>query len=507
MSKSPVAMKEIENAVTALRMQGAGKFRLKDVLDQLPGANEETGERLERLLDSDGEYFSDGIGNYTGRAEFFTGGYFLITPDGNEIEQGILYPGHRFSAVLSPDIFPADVRFREKGHRKCCVSRTITGTLSEIFHYHLLLGSEQVFDYLIAEHPDNVVLRQNPGPTQKVTLNVFDLAEFYRKNDFTEGDALLCRVNDWREGVVTFSYLSGKDRKARAESAWCNDFTDALEEIIRRFEDYLDIPEQLAWGYFQGGKTLLDEPGASIDELIRMTERIEITFAAGHTVLALQQDEPEEPEEDAFWDGGEDHDDCDDEHCSCHHHDDLQQEVLRISKGETENFGKVLSDIGLCLTPIEVDSYILDCCFYRELEFDGFFDRCFGRDQLEFADEAQQAVFLNAVEERWESLSGNYDRVPDELKAPLRSAILEVLDSRIAFYNELRNAGTDPKSLPEEAFRKLITIGVYLDEVLRILNAPGHELEESEAAALEERIADLAEEQETLLNQLDVNLE
>ena len=52
-----------------------------------------------------------------------------------------------------------------------------------------------------------------------------------------------------------------------------------------------------------------------------------------------------------------------------------------------------------------------------------------------------------------------------------------------------------------------ITIGVYLDEVLRILNAPGHELEESEAAALEERIADLAEEQETLLNQLDVNLE
>lgn len=98
---------------------------------------------------------------------------------------------------------------------------------------------------------------------------------------------------------------------------------------------------------------------ASLDEFVRRTNQVEINFDSDHTVLAKRQAEPDDyPVE-------------------------LPEGVL-LSRGETGEIGSLLREIGSPLTPIEVDSYILDCCYARELDFEEFFARAFGREKLKF---------------------------------------------------------------------------------------------------------------------------
>ncbi|UKI31469.1 MAG: hypothetical protein L6W00_27460 [Lentisphaeria bacterium] len=112
----------------------------------------------------------------------------------------------------------------------------VTAPLSQVFHYHLLLGSEQVFDFFLADSPANAGIRNSAKPTDLVTLNVFDLGDFYREHDFRKGDALLCKVTDYDAGHVQFRYLSGDERRESDLAAFVQQFDKALDQVIDRFE-------------------------------------------------------------------------------------------------------------------------------------------------------------------------------------------------------------------------------------------------------------------------------
>ncbi|MEI2999925.1 MAG: hypothetical protein V8T86_03340 [Victivallis sp.] len=129
--------------------------------------------------------------------------------------------------------------------------------VSQVFHYHLLLGSEQLFDFFTAESAANAEnLSRRPQPTDLVTLNVFDLADFYRKHKFTAGDALLCRVDDWCDGRVTAAFLPADDQKESDLKKWIAAYEKALDPVFDRFESYPEIPEQLAYACFTGAGEL-----------------------------------------------------------------------------------------------------------------------------------------------------------------------------------------------------------------------------------------------------------
>ena len=52
-------------------------------------------------------------------------------------------------------------------------------------------------------------------------------------------------------------------------------------------------------------------------------------------------------------------------------------EGVTFSRGETGDIAALLREIGSPLTPVEIDSFILDNCHARELEFEDFFARAF----------------------------------------------------------------------------------------------------------------------------------
>ena len=488
------SISQLEAAIDAARMCGAGCFTLRDVISHLPGAaaNAVLENRILRMLDADEALFRDGEDTFCGRAEFFTGKTFLITPDSFEISQGILVPGHRTTAFVSQEVFPSEVEMTDTENNAAMQVKDFSAKLDMIYNYYLLLGSEQLMDYLTADHPDNAALMSGDS-CKEATICVYDMADFYEAHDFKDGDALVCTVTDWMNGKIQFRYLAAADRLSGND--WDDAFSEALEEVIKQFEHYFDIPEQLAWGFFFGRKSLFGKPEKmlSCDEYIRKTDRIEITYQDDHTVLTSCADDFDM---DSDYDN-HDHCDCGDDHHHHHHHSDLPEDV-RISKGETEDFAKMLRELGLLLTPVEVDSYILDSCSFRAPDYDDFFRRCFGGADLKFADDAQEAVFYNMIEDRWETFTANYDRENDLVKAELRGQILEIIDAKIEFLNGV----DDPETLPQTEMRRLAEISIYLDEMLRLLNSPKHELSEAEAEEMAEKVADLADTQTAVIEKI-----
>jgi len=473
--------KDIDVAVEAtLTAAKDGIFSTADILGRLKVApeNMEAEElRLERELDADDRLFKDTDKNlYVMRNKFFAGREFIITPSEIEIDADILFPGHRFCVFSENEIFPSEITLLD-GDEDLNV-REYIHEVTDLMPFHILLGSEQIFDYFIADNPKNKALLEGKVSHKKVTLNVFDLKEFYAKNNFTSGDALLVKIKDWDEGVFSFTYLSGMDRRSSEVKTWINELGSAVEMVIDRFEEYLEIPDQLRWAFFTAGDLLWGKNAASLDEFYRQTDRIEINFSnATHAILSrkitAQTGDMEIPED------------------------------VGISRGKIASLGELLEDVDSPLKAIEIDGYIMSQFYLGTPDFDSFFRRCFGMKKLSFADDAQEIIFLNYLEDRWETISSQYNLHDDRPKAQLREQILEFIDERLELLESLKSMDIDPKQLPEKEIKKMAEVSVYFIELLGVLNSENHTLKEDESEEFAEAIGKMGEIQSEQINKIN----
>ena len=130
----------------------------------------------------------------------------------------------------------------------------------------------------------------------------------------------------------------------------------------------------------------------------------------------------------------------------------------------------------------------------------GCFSRIFSHHELDLEDEAQQAVLLNFLEERFEVLLENYNRADDEVKAELRSQIMEAVSRRIDYLTMLGASGSEPGENEKENIRKLAQIAAKLNEALKLLNHPGFTPDRQERENLEILIDDQLALQEEILS-------
>ena len=433
-------------------------------------------EEREVIVDADPDFFRDGD-RVCRRESVFRGREFLITPETWEIADGVLVPGHRFVPYLDPEVFPSEVVLRT-GRRRI---RTREGSfpLARVVGCFALLGSEQMLDVLMAESHKNAFLRSDVRGDSEVELTVFDLADFYREHDFEEGDALKCEVVDYHAGTVKFTFVSGSERSASAKRNFIAAFDAACEKALLGDEDYLDIPEVLARSFFLGGDAL-KIPGASLDEFIRESLKIVLgSDAEGHSELRVAgRDEEDDSEAPVLPEG------------------------LSISSGEIGTLPAMLKATGSAVTPEELDGFILDACATRELDFSSIFARAFRGREPEFSDAAQEAVFMNAVEDRFEELSQHYDRVDDELKAPLRSDVMEAVEERLEFFSEAAALERDPAALDPEKIRRLAAVASRLGGVLKLVNREDFIPDAHEIEHLEAQLETFLDEQDAALEAL-----
>jgi len=465
--------KDIDAAVEAtLTAAKDGIFSTADVLGRLtisPENMEAEKLRLERELDVDDKLFKDIDKNlYIMRSKFFAGREFIITPSEIEIENNILFPGHRFCTFCQEEVFPSEITMIDAKSKKDLQTQEFKHEVTELMPYHILLGSEQIFDYFIADNPANQDLMNGKNTKRNVTLNVFDLKEFYEKNNFTSGDALLVTVKDWTEGVFTFTYLCGTERRNSKVKEWINELGSAVEMVIDRFEEYLEIPDQLRWAFFVSDDLLWGKNAGSLDEFYIHSDRIEINFSnASHAILArkiiAQSDDMAVPEN------------------------------VGISRGKISSLGELLEDVDSPLKAVEIDGYIMSQFYQGAPDFDAFFRRCFGMKKLSFADDAQEIIFLNYLEDRWETISSQYNLHDDRPKALLREQVLEFIDERLELLENLKSMDIEPDQLPEKEIKKLAEVSIYFTELLEVLNSENHTLKEEENEEFAEAIGRMGE--------------
>lgn len=459
-------------------------FTADDVIASLaykfdsPEESEIFKSRIIREFDGSAELFKNKEkGEYLLKKIFFQDGEFCITPDKYEIEHGILFPGHRFAPFCAEGIFPSEVKLIELDKDKKNGMKDVSETLENIIKYHVLLGSEQIFDFLIAENPVNMKLLQGKTKDRQVKLKAFDLKEFYRRHDFEDGDAIAVKIIDWTNGVFNFSCISGNNRKESRVKDWTRKYSAAIDKTIDAYEDYLEIPDQLSSAFFIGGRELLVADGASLDEFYRNNDHIEISMDSGHTILT-RKPEMDSEEELALPEG------------------------VMISQGKTASIDEILEEIGIPLKTPEIDAYILDQCYRREMEFVDFFSRCFGTEKLNFIDDAQESIFINFVEDRWEKFSNSYNRHADELKAPVRERILELTEERLEWIQFLNSVDINTALLPESDMKKLAELSIRLSAMLNMLNSENYSIAESESEELIESIEKMAEAQAGLISKM-----
>ena len=446
-----------------------GEFEISEVAGDIPVS------AWENIVDNDEAFFRDGD-RVVRREALFTGRSFLVTPEAWEIEAGILVPGHRFVPYLDPEVFPSEVVLRRSRRAAAKVEKKFK--LSQVLGCFQLLGTEQMLDVLAAESPANGFLRSGIQGDAEVELTVFDLADFYREYEFEAGDAIKCEVSDYAAGVVKYTYLSGAKRSAAKKKAFITALEDACAAALRRCEE-LPVPEVLAWSFFLGGETLA-QPEASLDEFVVESLRIVLSPGAGEgRELRIAADEgdddapaPEVPE------------------------------GFGISSGETGSFPSMLKAVGSSLTSEEIDGFILDCCATRELDFSHFYSRAFGHAAPVFADEAQEAVFTNALEERFEELTTHYDRVDDEIKAPLRSSLMEMVEDRLEFLSELAARSDGEPAADAAKLRRLALVSGKANELIKLLNREEFMPDTAEAERLEAQVENLLDEQDAAFEEL-----
>jgi hypothetical protein len=401
---------------------------------------------------------------------------FLITPDAWEISQGYIFPGHRFAGIFTDDIFPSDVKFISPLNEETPTYQ-VDISLGKIFRYHLLLGSEQLFEYFIADDESNSHLKKSVNNDSNVKVTVFDLQKFFKVCKFEEGDAIKCKVLDYKNGIVSYTYLSAEDRLYNTFKEYTQTFDGALTKVFERFEDYPDIPEQLTWALYYSGR---NSAPISFEEYLRTTTAMAISAEGDHSIFA-----PVNISETGSV---------------------SLPEGISVSGGETKDASVILKEIGSSLTMTEIDSFILDSCYARELEFEPFFNKLFGR-QHAYADEAQEVIWKNFLEERFEELTTNYNRYDDEIKAPLRTTILELIEDRLDFLGQIADIGISLGDKATDYLKQMAAISLQLNEILKQLNNPAYTPTADELEPVEKIVENRTDDLEKLLDYLDNDLE
>ena len=463
--KQRISIREIDHVLE----NAPGIFKLSDIAAQLNSAgDDELLKRLEHLIDGDVNYFHTDDWECELKMHFFSRIPFAVTPEKWEIEQGELFPPGRLTPFLTEDIFPSDAELLYDDEP--LPKKEITLPFSEAVHYAMLIGHEEILDYLEADSDANEDLREHLAPTTLVTMTVFDCRELFKELSFKEGDSLILQLTEPDNGEFEVNYRPREERSENARGKWIADYEKAMVKVVEKFRDYLEIPHQIGWAYYYGGEELAGA-AASVEEFLCECDAIELRTDGDHSILALA--------------GGEE------DGTGAERNEDLP-DGLSISSGETSDFGLMLKEVGSSLTPEEIDGFILDNCAARDMNFDRFFSRAFPHGDLTYADEAQEAIFLNFLEERFEDLSGNYNRLMDESKAPLRSTVMELVEDR------LEHLETGEHDHDHCHCRETGAVFAKLNVILKQLNTENFDPSEEELDQLRAKVEEYADKLEEL---------
>jgi hypothetical protein len=386
------------------------KFTLSDIEKSTDAAIPR--RKIEDYLEESQYLFTSSTKNmpekyYIPRNNFFHKAAFKITPTALEIKKGILFSGHRFIPFYPQELYPTE-SFQIKTESGSIIkTKDIKNKLEDLYYYYSLLGAEGIIDNITADNTDNIKLIGNPS--KKVNITVFDFAKFYNEHSFTEGMSLKFTVENWNNGIFSVA-IDNDIIKDEEKYKWFEALEEGLFKLFEETGPYLEIPEQLALGFYNSGPSILKSPPCPINDFINNSEKIQIKFFENNTIL-WHPEEFTTPTADS-------------------------NDLVSISQGTIESLDAILEELGLLVSSVEIEAFIRDSLLTGNDSLTSVQYKIFSESEIKFKDKAQEVVFHNNLEELWEDVTANYNKEIDSKNALLRKEILDNLETLYNWYND-----------------------------------------------------------------------
>ncbi|MDP7024473.1 MAG: plasmid pRiA4b ORF-3 family protein [Kiritimatiellia bacterium] len=182
-------------------------------------------------------------------------------------------------------------------------------------------------------------------------------------------------------------------------------------------------------------------------------------------------------------------------------------EASAMPTGRCDSLEAILGETGLTVSADEIAAYMHDEVSRGGNDPAKVLSRILeGRYGLEFYDERQEAAFHEHFTALWNRVKREFDPAHDQKIAPLRSRILAMLDSQVAWLRECDRQEISPIDLPQEDSVHLASIGGILSQVLDMLHrdkgAPVKEIRK-----MEETIGMIEQDSEQVLTRLSAAID
>ncbi|MGK0289784.1 MAG: hypothetical protein ACI86H_001230 [bacterium] len=127
---------------------------------------------------------------------------FRVYPTEEEIENGILIPGHRFYPWVSFFVPPSEVNLHWKGKEQELI--LYESSIEHLNPYYNLLSSSEIFSVLEAVDPYHF----DVDAIEEFLTPAFDVQSFYDEHNIQEGDQFEIRVKDYLKGTIEILPIS-----------------------------------------------------------------------------------------------------------------------------------------------------------------------------------------------------------------------------------------------------------------------------------------------------------
>ncbi len=394
---------------------------------------------------------------------FFKDAEFLVEPRREELDEQILFPGHRFMPFVDKTIHPSSIRLRWRGED--LPMKKVKRRYEDLFIYHSLLGESGIMQYLLEDDQANIpdfTSGEIVTPSE-LTLSVFDMSSFYTETGFQAGDGIKMKVEDFSEGLLSLSRQP--PARTRAEKSkirkWSALFGEGIQKAINDNGVDQIIEDELAVAFLLNRDYLLKNPVLHVGGFLEISDDYALKSSDGETWIWDVDSEPEPTEIEM------DFDDVSPEDLNF---EELEQ--MRISEGppDSKSLDSLLDYMGFDLCEEELKAYILDELYRDGKSADKVIRRCLD-DRVkalpEFAEFAN--VLYGHIYDLWEDVADSYDMKRERKYAEIRARALSIRDENIAWLRGISEKISHPSQLPPElvelsrASRHIADIIVYFN--------------------------------------------
>lgn len=213
------------------------------------------------------------------RSGVFTGRWFSFMPSKEEIQKGYFIMGHRAMPFINPDLSPDKLFISNE--KRIIPAKSCTFSMNLAMDVFSLYGEGYVLPYIFGDHSNEKLALssiQYSMPTE-IQLTAWPLSEIAEDYDFKYGDRLLCRVINWKEGIVQIvvqkanrtNTVSPEDIE---REEWYSEFEKALLASIEKNGPASSIEEQLAYLYLEHQQELCLKNCGSIEDFFKRSKAV-----------------------------------------------------------------------------------------------------------------------------------------------------------------------------------------------------------------------------------------